>query len=119
MAGCNSYLPPPRRCWAPRWRSYSDPAYLTALSDAACGGEVCGVEFRVRRNIVCDLERGQGNSVDFIWVEMRCKALGPGAETASPSQEGLVAVLGEVTERKNQEQALDLARTAAEQAEAY
>ena len=94
------------------------PAYLTALSDAACGGEVCGVEFRVRRNIVCDLERGQGNSVDFIWVEMRCKALGPGAETASPSQEGVVAVLGEVTERKNQEQALDLARTAAEQAEA-
>src|SRR6516162_5922822 len=42
------------------------PAYLTALSDAACGGEVCGVEFRVRRNIVCDRERGQGNSVDFI-----------------------------------------------------
>jgi two-component system, cell cycle sensor histidine kinase DivJ len=94
------------------------PAYLTALSDAACGGEVCGVEFRVRRNIVCDRERRQGNSVDFIWVEMRCKALGPGAETASPSQEGVVAVLREVTERKNQEQALDLARTAAEQAEA-
>jgi len=94
------------------------PAYLTALSDAACGGEVCGVEFRVRRNIVCDRERGQGNSVDFIWVEMRCKTLGPGAEAASLSQEGVVAVLREVTERKNQEQALDLARIAAEQAEA-
>ena len=92
------------------------PAYLTALSDAACGSEVCGVEFRVRRNIVCDRERGQG-SVDFIWVEMRCKALGPGAEAASLSQEGVVAVLREVTERKNQEQALDLARTAADQAE--
>jgi two-component system, cell cycle sensor histidine kinase DivJ len=56
--------------------------------------------------------------VDFIWVEMRCKPLEPVAETASPSQEGVVAVLRDVTERKNQEQALDLARTAAEQADA-
>ena len=94
------------------------PAYLTALSEAARGGEACSVEFRVRRDIVCDRERGQGNSVDFIWVEMRCKPLDPVAETASPPQEGVVAVLRDVTERKNQEQALDLARTAAEQAEA-
>src|SRR5262249_35906626 len=94
------------------------PAYLTALSEAARGGEACSVEFRVRRDIVCDRERGQGNSVDFIWVEMRCKPLDPVGEAASPPQEGVVAVLRDVTERKNQEQALDLARTAAEQAEA-
>jgi two-component system, cell cycle sensor histidine kinase DivJ len=94
------------------------PAYLTALSDAARGGEACSVEFRVRRDIAYGGERGQGNSVDFIWVEMRCKPLEPVAETASPSQAGVVAVLRDVTERKNQEQALDLARTAAEQSDA-
>ena len=93
------------------------PAYLTALSDAA-RGEACGVEFRARRDIACSRERGQGNSVDFIWVEMRCKPLDPLAEAASPSQEGVVAVLRDVTERKNQEQALDLVRAAAEQADA-
>jgi cell cycle sensor histidine kinase DivJ len=94
------------------------PAYLTALSDAARGGEACNVEFRVRRDVACGREQGQRNSVDFIWVEMRCKPLEPVAETARPSQERVVAVLRDVTERKNQEQALDLARTAADQAEA-
>ena len=93
------------------------PAYLTALSEAA-RGEACSVEFRVRRDIACGRERGQGNSVDFIWVEMRCKPLEPVAEAASPSQAGVVAVLRDVSERKNQEQALDLARNAAEKADA-
>src|SRR5260370_34416965 len=44
------------------------PAYLTALSEAARGGEAQSVEFRLRR----DVGRGQNNMADFIWVEMRC-----------------------------------------------
>src|SRR3954453_11437874 len=47
------------------------PAYLTALSDAARGGEARSVEFRLR----CEAPRGEDNSVDFIWVEMRCRPL--------------------------------------------
>ena len=47
------------------------PAYLTALSDAARGGEARSVEFRLRRDAV----RGQNISADFIWVEMRCRPL--------------------------------------------
>jgi cell cycle sensor histidine kinase DivJ len=87
------------------------PAYLTALSNAARGGEARSVEFRLRR----DTSRGQNNSVDFIWVEMRCRAL----EQASDSSEAeVVAVMRDVTDRKLQEQALELARTAAEQADA-
>src|ERR1700754_874232 len=39
------------------------PAYLTALSDAARGGESRSVEFRLRR----DNPRGQHNVMDFIW----------------------------------------------------
>ncbi len=71
------------------------PAYLTALSDAARGGEACSVEFRVRCR---PLEQAPGT-------------------TTSPEAE-VVAVMRDVTDRKIQEQALDLARTAAEQADA-
>jgi two-component system, cell cycle sensor histidine kinase DivJ len=84
------------------------PAYLTALSDAARGSEQ-RVEFRLRRDAV----RGQNISADFIWVEMRCRPL----EQVS-SEADVVAVMREVTDRKVQEQALELARTAAEHADA-
>jgi cell cycle sensor histidine kinase DivJ len=85
------------------------PAYLTALSDAARGGESRSVEFRLRRDAI----RGQNMSIDFIWVEMRCRPL----EQASPEAE-VVAVMRDVTDRKIQEQALELARTEAELADA-
>src|SRR4030081_3846471 len=84
------------------------PAYLTALSDAARGGEARSVEFRLRR----DTPRARGAG-DFIWVEMRCRPLGQ----APASDCEVVAVMRDVTDRKIQEQALDLARTAAEQAD--
>jgi cell cycle sensor histidine kinase DivJ len=85
------------------------PAYLTALSDAARGGEARSVEFRLRRDTV----RGQNISADFIWVEMRCR---PFAQASAEAE--VVAVMRDVTDRKVQEQALELARTAAEQADA-
>jgi cell cycle sensor histidine kinase DivJ len=85
------------------------PAYLTALSDAARGSEQRSVEFRLRR----DATRGPNTSADFIWVEMRCRTL----EQVSPEAE-VVAVMRDITDRKIQEQALELARTAAEQADA-
>jgi cell cycle sensor histidine kinase DivJ len=82
------------------------PAYLTALADAARGGEGCNVEFRVKR--------GAGSAVEFIWVEMRCRPL----DHAPVSESEVVAVMRDVTDRKVQEQALDLARSAAEAADA-
>ncbi|HYI27210.1 MAG TPA: PAS domain-containing sensor histidine kinase, partial [Bradyrhizobium sp.] len=96
------------------------PAYLTALSDAARGGEARSVEFRLRREVPRGGTRGQNNQVDFIWVEMRCRPLEQTSEMAvTPEAEAeVVAVMRDVTDRKLQEQALDLARTAAEQADA-
>jgi two-component system, cell cycle sensor histidine kinase DivJ len=93
------------------------PAYLTALSDAARGGEARSVEFRVRRDAPRGGERGQNSQVDFIWVEMRCRPLEQTSETTASSEAEVVAVMRDVTDRKIQEQALDLARTAAEQAD--
>ena len=91
------------------------PAYLTALSDAARDGEARSVEFRLRKDISRGDERGQTAEVDFIWVEMRCRPLEQaGAQDAAE----VVAVMRDVTDRKLQEQALDLARGAAEQADA-
>ncbi len=86
------------------------PAYLTALSDAARGGEAGSVEFRLRR----DNPRGG----DFIWVEMRCRPLDQTSEATISLEAEVVAVMRDVTDRKVQEQALNLARTIAEQADA-
>ena len=54
------------------------PAYLTALSDAARGGEARSVEFRLRRDAARGSERGPSHPGDFIWVEMRCRPLESG-----------------------------------------
>ena len=94
------------------------PAYLTALSDAARGGEARSVEFRVRRDASRGGERGPNGQVDFIWVEMRCRPLEQASQTTACGEAEVVAVMRDVTDRKIQEQALDLARTAAEQADA-
>ena len=93
------------------------PAYLTALSDAARDGQERSVEFRVRR----DMPHGEhvhNHSSDFIWIEMRCRPLEQPSEATDSRDAEVVAVMRDVTERKVQEQALDLARSAAEQADA-
>ena len=92
------------------------PAYLTALSDAARDGEARSVEFRVRKDISRGDEHGQIDEVDFIWVEMRCRPLEQAGSRDAAAE--VVAVMRDVTDRKVQEQALDLARSAAEQADA-
>ena len=92
------------------------PAYLTALSDAARGGEARSVEFRLRRDAPRGGERSH-HQVDFIWVEMRCRPLEQTSQAPAGEAE-VVAVMRDVTDRKLQEEALDLARTEAEQADA-
>jgi len=87
------------------------PGYLTALSDAARGGESRSIEFRVRRN---NPRTGAG---EFVWVEMRCRPLDHVAPDGDDANE-VVAVMRDVTERKAQEQALENARQDAERASA-
>jgi two-component system, cell cycle sensor histidine kinase DivJ len=93
------------------------PAYLTALSDAARLGESRSVEFRARRDVPRG-ERGPNGLVDFIWVEMRCRPLEQASQTLPAGEAEVVAVMRDVTDRKVQEQALELARSAAEAADA-
>jgi cell cycle sensor histidine kinase DivJ len=92
------------------------PAYLTALADAARFGEARSVEFRLKRDLP-RAERAAGGT-DFIWVEMRCRPLDQAASASHRTESEVVAVMRDVTDRKLQEQALDLARNAAETADA-
>ncbi|MGH6726787.1 MAG: PAS domain-containing sensor histidine kinase [Pseudolabrys sp.] len=85
------------------------PAYLTALADAAARGEDRSVEFRIRRAGSADRPGGY-----FAWIEMRCRPLEPAASAANAGEREVVAVLRDVSERKVQERALEIARTESE-----
>jgi len=86
------------------------PAYLTALADAATLGEARSVEFRIRRAGNDDAPSGH-----FVWVEMRCQPLNRDAKT---DEREVVAVLRDVSERKINERALEIARAEQERASA-
>jgi len=92
------------------------PAYLTALGDAAALCESRSVEFRVRRD---GIDADGRPATKFIWIEMRCRPLEQAAGDASgePRRE-VVAVLRDVTGRKERQQALEDARVEAERANA-
>ncbi len=92
------------------------PAYLTALGDTAALGESRSVEFRVRRE---SADAGGRPAAQFVWIEMRCRPLEqPTVQAGKHDRPEVVAVLRDVTERKQQEQALEEARTEAERANA-
>src|SRR5438477_1803102 len=76
------------------------PAYLTALSDAATTGENRSVEFRVRRDPPEPMAHPDGQ---FVWIEMRCRALDQvvGEDRVAHDHE-VVAVMRDITRRKEQ-----------------
>lgn len=91
------------------------PAYLTALSDAARGGDERSVEFRLRRDV---REQGNGRAAagQFIWIEMRCRPIDVLPGSTGENDAEVVAVMRDVTGRKMQEQAFEVARMEAERA---
>jgi cell cycle sensor histidine kinase DivJ len=89
------------------------PAYLTALADAAALGEMRSVEFRIRRGGEADGRGGQ-----FVWVEMRCQPLDRAGKIVSADEREVVAVLRDVSGRKTNERAVEIARAESERANA-
>jgi cell cycle sensor histidine kinase DivJ len=85
------------------------PAYLRTLSEAANGdiGKTAEMEFRLRRP----------GEADFIWIEMRCRPFDGEPDGDGPRPD-VVAVMRDVTDRKNQQDALIAARAEAERANA-
>ena len=90
------------------------PAYLTALGNAAALGECCSVEFRVRRDWI----DAAGRTVaQYVWIEMRCRPLQQATVDASDeTRREVVAVLRDISARKQQQQALEDARAEADRA---
>lgn len=89
------------------------PAYLTALADAAALGEIRTAEFRIRRD-----DGTQPHAGHFVWVEMRCRPLDRATDRPNADAREVVAVLRDVSERKAQERAIEIAQTESERANA-
>jgi cell cycle sensor histidine kinase DivJ len=89
------------------------PAFLTALADAAIDDEGRSVEFRIRRDGDDGHQPGR-----FVWVEMRCRPLDKAGSAADAGEREVVAVLRDVSERKVHEQALEIARSEQQRANA-
>jgi cell cycle sensor histidine kinase DivJ len=87
------------------------PAYLTALGDAASLGESRTVEIRIRRD--SDKPDSAGG---FVWIEMRCWPLAQAASADADADGEVVAVMRDVTVRKDEEHAIEDARAEAERA---
>ena len=87
------------------------PAYLTALGDAATLREIRTVELRIRRN-----GPAPGSAGAFVWIEMRCGPLDRATRADACEDCEVVAVMRDVTARKDEEHALEDARSAAERA---
>jgi cell cycle sensor histidine kinase DivJ len=87
------------------------PAYLTALSDCASLRECRTVELRVRRDA-----GAPGSGGGFVWIEMRCWPLDRALQTDAGADCEVVAVMRDVTAKKDEAHALEEARAAAERA---
>jgi len=87
------------------------PAYLTALGDAASLRESRNVEIRIRRDAA---EPGCAGA--FVWIEMRCWPLEQAASADAGAGREVVAVMRDITARKDEEHAIEDARVEAERA---
>jgi cell cycle sensor histidine kinase DivJ len=80
------------------------------LADTAAVGGSRSVEFRVRRDCA-------GEAAEFIWIEMRCRALDQ-SKGRPDSECEVVAVMRDITQRKQEGEAMEFARAEAERANA-
>ncbi len=89
------------------------PKYLQALDQATKGGELASVEFRIAALDETDPGTGKGPP-QYRWSEMRCRPLPPNAGNLDGHQ--IVAITRDVSERRQQQDALLAARDEAEAA---
>ena len=89
------------------------PAFLKAITDAAIGGCVVTAVLRIRVPATTDNEHG----VQHAWIEIRANRMQLAAsEDASDGVDGVIAVMRDITDKVEREQALDMARKEAERA---
>lgn len=87
------------------------PAYLTAFADANQGSRARTVEIRMRRD-----GGEQARAAQFIWVEVALSPVIEGDVEAREGRHEVVALLRDVSDRRDQENEMRAARQAAEEA---
>jgi cell cycle sensor histidine kinase DivJ len=87
------------------------PAYLKALNEAATMRESRTVELRMRRDSLTPEAAG-----GFVWIELRCWPLDRAALPDADDDCEVVAVMRDVTAKKDEEHAIEDARVQAERA---
>jgi cell cycle sensor histidine kinase DivJ len=88
------------------------PAFLATLVDAASSGDERFLELRVQRNV------GARRPGQFVWVEMRCRSFECVSVGHEKTDQDVVAVFRDISERKVQEGQLEAARIESERARA-
>ena len=88
------------------------PAFLATLADAVSSNDVRSLEFRIQRNV------GAGRPGQFVWVEMRCRPFECVPVGHEKTNQDVVAVLRDISERMTHEDALETARLESERASA-
>jgi cell cycle sensor histidine kinase DivJ len=88
------------------------PAFLATLADAARSDDVRSLEFRIQRNV------GAGRPSQFVWVEMRCRPFECVPVRHEKTDQDVVAVLRDISERMTHEDALETVRLESERASA-
>ncbi len=97
-------------CMSDRLHVLDRPAYLTAFADANQGGRSRTIEVRMRQ----DDPRAASSLPRFIWVEIR---LSPVLDNeATGERHEVIALMRDITNRKDSETAMSAAREAAEEA---
>jgi two-component system, cell cycle sensor histidine kinase DivJ len=86
------------------------PAYLATLADTANLNEERSLEFRIRRG------GGPQYAGQFVWVEMMCRPFDCAEGNEPQTSRDVVAVLRDISERKLQERAVEIARVESERA---
>jgi cell cycle sensor histidine kinase DivJ len=89
------------------------PAYLTALADAAAQGEARSVEIRIRR----DADAG-AHARHFMWIELQCRPFIAAPDGTKPGSDEVITVLRDISDRKSQERAIEIAQAESERANA-
>ena len=88
------------------------PAFRATLAGAAGSGDVRSFKFRIQRNV------GAGRPGQFVWVEMRCRPFECAPVGYEKTDQNVVAVLRDISERMTHEDALETARLQSERASA-
>lgn len=90
------------------------PIYMTAISNCINDRQPVSIEYRAKKNDTDGMENEKSNSIDYIWVEMRCRWIADEMGQSSTNKGHIISVTRDISIHKTQEIELLDARNQAE-----